>query len=376
MRRVLERHAVAFRAMARFLGAGNEIVIVIGNHDAEFYWPDVQDTIREALVRFWRSDPRSELPGARTPEEVGAAISFHPWFFYEEGTAWIEHGHQYDPYCSFDSILDPVDPTEEQELDLNVSAAAMRYVRHLYPLKSSSDDVGFWEYLSWTGRQGVSGAVGVLGAFAAMNLRLLRTWWARTPEAIRRTRAIHLERLKALAARTRLSEEVLVALDEMRQRPSTLELHKLLRAVMLDRLVTTIVGSLLLLLSLVALPWGWVPLAVTMIMATMLGLDRRFASQRESIYPQAQMRKVARAIRKMARAPIVVFGHAHEPTEEALDDGGRYFNTGTWVAEHKERMKRAFTHLRIRMTPEGPRAELCQWRKGRSLTFHPVPIRS
>src|SRR5262249_35269809 len=37
MERVLERHPGVFRALARFVAAGNRLSIVVGNHDAEFH---------------------------------------------------------------------------------------------------------------------------------------------------------------------------------------------------------------------------------------------------------------------------------------------------------------------------------------------------
>ena len=38
------------------------------------------------------------------------ASQFCPWFYYQEDLIYIEHGHQYDEYCSFDYLLHPVAP--------------------------------------------------------------------------------------------------------------------------------------------------------------------------------------------------------------------------------------------------------------------------
>ena len=372
MGKVLERHRRVFGAMARFLGAGNEVVVVIGNHDAELYWPGVQAAFRQGLRDLWAADPSSETPGVPSAEAIDEAVSFHPWFYFEECLVWVEHGHQYDPYCSFDAILYPLVPTGEDEIDLNVSTAAMRYVRNFYSPHSTNVEFGFWDYIGWLLGQGTSRAAGVLSSFTALNRRLFGLWWQRTPEAIQAARARHLERLEALAGRTRLSPEVLRKLDDLRRRPFNRHLSLLMQALMLDRLLAITLATLLLFAILVVLPWAWVPLAAALVLGGLFALDRHLRHSRESIYPQRHMPKVARAIRRLVRAPIVVFGHAHEAAEERLEDGGWYFNTGTWVAERKERVRQAFTHLRIRRTPDGPRPELCQWRKGRSLAFRPV----
>lgn len=373
MRKVMERHRRVFGSLARFLGAGNELVVVIGNHDAELFWPEVQQTFRQELARLWAEDPASRAPGA--PADLDGRVSFHAWFYFEEGLAWVEHGHQYDPYCSFDTILHPLVPSGEEEIDLNVSTAAMRYVRNFYTPHSTNVEFGFWDYIRWILGMGASRALGVLGAFAQMNLRLFGLWWQRTPDAIKRARDKHLERLKVLASRTRLPEGVLMELDGLRRRPFNRRFGRLVQALMLDRLVATTLAVLLLCVGVLTLPWAYMPVAAALVLGTLFALDRHFGNQRESIYPQRHMPRVARTIRRLVRTPIVVFGHAHEAAMERAEDGW-YFNTGTWVAERKEQLRHAFTHLRIRFGPDGPRPELCQWRKGRSLAFHPVRARA
>ena len=58
---------------------------------------------------------------------VEAAITFHPWFYFQENLVWIEHGHQYDRFCSFDHFTVPVEP-EREEIVLSLGAASYRYV--------------------------------------------------------------------------------------------------------------------------------------------------------------------------------------------------------------------------------------------------------
>jgi hypothetical protein len=54
----------------------------------------------------------------------------------------------------------------------------------------------------------------------------------------------------------------------------------------------------------------------------------------------------------------------------ALPDGGKYFNTGTWLPGGSE--ARAFTHLIISGDGE-PQAELCQWLDGASVLIYSEP---
>jgi len=371
MQKVLDRHHRVFRALARFVGVGNDLSIVVGNHDAELFWPEVQETLRDGLVALWPTDPAAQDPTSRSPDEVGAAITFHPWFFFEEDLVYIEHGHQYDGYCSFDTVLYPVTPTGE-EIDLNVSTAVVHYVDNHYAADCPD---GYFDYLRWMLGRGLARGARIFGSYAMANLRLIRLWRQRTPEHIRTIRDKHLERLQKLASRYRLPDNVLLELDSLRQRPMALELGKIVRGMMIDRLALTAAGIGLMVLFLLFLPWGWVPAAGALAAVTLLWLDRRFRAGRETTSPHQYMRTVSRMIPKLVRTPIVVFGHAHDPVVERHEDGGWYFNTGAWVVESQEQVRRAFTHLRIRLTEDGPLPELRQWRKGRSLDFEPLQAR-
>ena len=69
-----------------------------------------------------------------------ARISFCPWFYYKEDLIYIEHGHQYDEYCSFDYLLHPVAPSREHRalnkksrIALSVAHAGMRYFANQIP---------------------------------------------------------------------------------------------------------------------------------------------------------------------------------------------------------------------------------------------------
>ena len=47
---VLRRHPGFFRSLAAFVADGHELVLIRGNHDAAFFWPEVQGVFRDGLV--------------------------------------------------------------------------------------------------------------------------------------------------------------------------------------------------------------------------------------------------------------------------------------------------------------------------------------
>lgn len=89
---ILKAHPSVGASLCQFLDGnrGNRLVIMPGNHDADFFWPSVRAAFIDAVVRG--------NPGLR------ARIRFHLAPVYRPPAApaiWIEHGHQYDPLNSF-----------------------------------------------------------------------------------------------------------------------------------------------------------------------------------------------------------------------------------------------------------------------------------
>jgi hypothetical protein len=54
-------------------------------------------------------------------------IHFVPWFYLAPGLLYVEHGHQYDEYCSNLRILYPVLPKNPERIELAISGFTMRY---------------------------------------------------------------------------------------------------------------------------------------------------------------------------------------------------------------------------------------------------------
>ncbi|MCO4744547.1 MAG: metallophosphoesterase [Proteobacteria bacterium] len=363
LEQVLGRHGHFVRALAEFLSAGHQLAIVVGNHDAAFHFPKVREVLVTAL--------HSMLTDGRNLEQLRATISFHDWFLHEDGMAWIEHGHQYDAYCSFEHQLDPLAPGRE-ELDPTVAGIAMRYVSNKFiPRSELAEDWSFSGYLSFAFGSGKLGAI--VGAYAAMSTRLLGR--ARAANGDRRAR--HYARLAELARKVRLPEWKLRIVDAQRRMPASTNVGEVLSALMLDRLALT-GGTLAALFATLALPvaWSHTGLLAIAFCAIAVGIDSRLASLRESVQPQERMKVVAGLIRRMVSAPIVVMGHAHDAVVERNADGC-YVNTGSWVEGNKQHPDalRAFTHLVLRRTPKGPVGGLFRWVNGRSVKLEAVRAR-
>ena len=348
---VMARHPEGFRALAGFVAAGNEMVVVVGNHDVEFHYEVVQRRLVEAMV----------LLGA-----VAERIRFCPWFYYEAEVVYVEHGHQYDEYCSFDYQLHPVEA--RGGLTLSMAHAGVRYFTNRVPTMDPhcAEGWGFVDYIRWLRAQGARGAARLLLFYAGLVRKLIEIWASLTDRSADAIRAeTHRTRLHALAASYRIAVEQVEALDGLNRLPVLRSFHKLLITMFLDRLLLglTVTVGLIVVLS---TAHGWWRLGGAIGTLVMGAVVNQLLGRLRLLDSKELLRRAPEAIRKIMRAPFIVFGHSHFAESVMLPGGGRYFNTGAWLGVEGE--GRPFTHLIISGDRE-PEAKLCQWRDGISAPF-------
>jgi hypothetical protein len=235
------------------------------------------------------------------------------------------------------------------------------------------EDWNMLGYVRWTLSLGTRGLRRIARGYAGMARRLLSQWslLRKQPGAGEAERRTHRERLRVLAQQVKLSEDTLVALDSLRRQPVIKNLGKLLMAIMLDRVAVGLGTTLLIAALAVVLPLRWAAVGAAGTISLAWLAARALSRARSSPDSTSKLTLIPQRIRQIVRAPFVVFGHTHEPMAVKLDDGGWYFNTGTWVASDKPGLLRSFTHLLIRHAKDGPHAGLFQWRDGRSRAFGP-----
>ncbi|MEL6188098.1 MAG: metallophosphoesterase, partial [Myxococcota bacterium] len=149
---IVDYHVGFFTALARFVREGGELVMVRGNHDAEMFWGKVQRELRRRLAQLAFAGQRLELDDLlEERSQFQGRIQFVPWCYVEPGRIYIEHGHQYDPYCAFDHQLYPISPLSPRRVDTPIFMFAMRYfVNRLTGFATHYKDI--WttkDYLRW-----------------------------------------------------------------------------------------------------------------------------------------------------------------------------------------------------------------------------------
>jgi UDP-2,3-diacylglucosamine pyrophosphatase LpxH len=367
---VTRRHAEVFRALARFLARGNRLDIVSGNHDAELGWPAVQAAFRTGVARAWSSSPEAQRPDAVSGDDLAREVEFHPWFFYQPGAIWIEHGHQYDECCSFEHLLDPRRPGGD-DIVMNVDNAGARYVANR--VADAEESWSMAGYIRFGAGLGVRGFLRLARAYAVFLLAMLVAWRhaKARPAVMQERRDSHMARLRQLAERWQVPEETLLALDRARRPPVVSHLRRLLSTLMLDRILLYTAA----LAVVAAAPiWLRLPYAAAIAAAAVAGAIAlvRVLNRGRLRHPGHFMPQASEQIHQHIDARFVVFGHSHEPVARVVgQDGKMYFNTGTWVPSGKPGILRSFTHVIVRQRESGPTAELRQWRDGMSRAFTP-----
>jgi UDP-2,3-diacylglucosamine pyrophosphatase LpxH len=356
LERVIERHTGFFDGLARFLDVGNEVHIVTGNHDAEFHFEGVRTTFRKAM-------------GLRTTVQ-SPKLFFHPWFFLEPGFAYLEHGHQYDPFCSFDDPLTPEDLDDPTVLEENLGTAAMRYLGNHLPVDpDATADLSFVEYLRLLANARAEVTNRFLGGYAAVVRVLLTQWWTRLrhPTAWLRRKDARKKRLAQLSLMTGLDAKLLNRLQKLRRPPVFVGMLQLIRSVMLGRLVSAV------LLPPALFSTVWLAVFVSLrvaffgslaVLAAFVALQVWLAMGRDDVDPTESMGKTAARITKLVGAPVVVFGHSHIPLARRLGKRSWYFNTGSWAGGADR--SGAFTHLVLTHVGRHVRAALCRWQGDQS----------
>jgi hypothetical protein len=110
---ILRDHAVFVAALGRVVADGHTVVFVSGNHDAQLTLPEVRRVVEARVIAAAR-EARGRALEDDTP--LAARVVFRSWFHRTPDGIVVEHGHQYDSYCSFRYPMSPFgrDPREIQ----------------------------------------------------------------------------------------------------------------------------------------------------------------------------------------------------------------------------------------------------------------------
>jgi UDP-2,3-diacylglucosamine pyrophosphatase LpxH len=316
-------HRRTVQALARFVDAGHEIVFVLGNHDVDLWF----DKVREALIGA------VELQ-SKKPAQVSAGIAFEPWFHFEEGRAYIEHGHRFDPYNTFPDPLQPLVVRREKELAPTFGHFSLRYFCNRVRTFSiyDMDHNPIPKILRWiweTPKKDVLLAALQWCVFMWRYIRatfLIRRQMTGEQASVRQRRRAYLRKL---ARRYGMPIKRILALDALKRAHVGASFMRFAQGLLLDRLALLTAGGLGA-LAILNLSDGWTTAALFLAVALLTVWSWIRLEKTRPIHDvQPLLGRLARRIGKITGAEVVVFGHTHQP---AIERRGavQWMNPGSW----------------------------------------------
>lgn len=332
--KTFEYHRMLFLRLAHFVREGGELVIVRGNHDVEFHWRKVQRVFRRMLADLAFSGMQLDVDQAiERRNDFQSRVRFSPWMYYEPGRVYIEHGHQYDPYCSFDLQLYPVSPTNPRRIDTPVFMFAMRYFVNMMQdfAPHNAEMWTFRDYVDWLRQKGLSGFFYTVRMAVMTALRMLVYGVRFAYGRVGRYTKEHSKRLGAVAEVYGMTPETLEKVDGLRHVPVNRNLPELMRLLFLDRILLAGGAIVTCIFFLLVFENPWLDLAGVLVTgAAAWSVNRRLAPRRY-LLPGPKQRQAALRIARMLDVPLVVMGHSHVRQRIDLGSGRTYVNTGCWL---------------------------------------------
>lgn len=375
LRAVAARHRAVFDALAAFVGDGHALTIVHGNHDVEFHWDAVKQEFRAMLARTaLRARDESD---ADFVDAFASRIEFAPWFWWADGVAYVEHGHQYDALCATDHVMAPLSPLDPRRIARTFSDVLLRFV--VRPTRGvpeyGHDRLGLLDYVMLGVRLGAGGLVRLAARFASAVLELFRMHRAHGSDAAGTLRQEHEKRMAALAQATRVGIDKLRALAALQVPPVTRSIRAILASVLLDRLAVALLAAVAVaVIALAGAGQRWSLPAMAGVALAWLAAQRKLTKMRQGFFGEkldndATLVDRAGRLTKLFPAAFVVMGHTHTPAMVSVADGAAtYVNVGAWHEPEAEATDGAAyraprTHLVIHPASEQgrPVAELLAW---------------
>jgi UDP-2,3-diacylglucosamine pyrophosphatase LpxH len=365
---VFDAHPAVEDALGRVLTAGHGIVFVTGNHDAELLYAGVRRAMAERLegamdlsdeeISITRTGAvlLSEMPQGR--------VRFVRWFLREEGGAWIEHGHKFDPSCATPAAMNP---TRGDRLVMSVAEVATRSFSNLMPEidYDAPDKFSGMDYVRWALARGWRFVLRVILLYLQTAGRILALW-AGPGRVDKEGKAEHQRRLERVASNAGLQMSALTALEKMAPPPSATTVAGLFKLTFADHILGVSIPVLL--------GFWWGPslgvgrVGGVLIGAAVAGLGltwmRRGRLRRDVA---RDMLEVAAGVGEVTGVPLVLMGHSHRGTLERQGDVV-YGNSGSWLDG---------SHLYVRRDTSSARlvsVELRRWRNGGTIRLGQMDV--
>ena len=380
LEKIYRGHPSFFAALNDFLSAGNELTVVIGNHDIELTWDLVQS-------RFKTLVSTCSVKTAADGGTADSTVNFAPWFhFDQEYKTYIEHGHQYESLNSFRYPLHPVLPRKKTEINLPFGSLFVRYLLNkVEQISPFADNIKpNTKYVAWIIKNNPFGfwrLIKVIGQFALTLAKIFRRSGNLSnfsAEDIDFFESVTNAELAKIAERSNIDGDVT---SETHPLQKIRKLHHIpfndgkARFVwqsffsQLDVILFLLSGLAAFIFVISILQYGQNVITVVALVASALAaiageMFFKAGSEMEKANREAAQEIVQFFNDSGYDTRYVVFGHTHAPEIIGLGQNRTYYNTGTWGVIFNEedeliREKKQFTFLMF--TEPGAEPQLLRW---------------
>lgn len=320
---ILKDHAEFVRALREFLMRGNRVVFVIGNHDLELHFPEVQEEIHRHLA---------------LPEDKKHHARFVEWFYISNQDTLIEHGNQYDPYCMCEDPINPfVRGYNFVSLKLPFGNLACRYIMNGMGFFNPHVDTNYImtlpQYIKFFFKYVAKAQPGLVFTwFWGSVITLLHSFFDRLASPIRNPLKIE-DRVSFIAEKANAEPRMVRELKELFVAPAASNPFLLARELWLDRAFIIFIAFFLIFQLMVFVRsvynisffWAFVPLFL--LLPFFLFYSKSVTSLVSGYKePDDRVLAMASAITKVQR---IVFGHTHHTRHEMIGSV-EHLNSGCW----------------------------------------------
>ncbi|XGC80916.1 metallophosphoesterase [Bdellovibrio bacteriovorus] len=320
---ILKDHAEFVNTLRDFIMRGNRAVFVIGNHDLELHFPQVQEEIYRHL----------NLPDHKRHE-----VRFAEWFYISNQDTLIEHGNQYDPYCMCEDPINPfVRGYNYVSLKLPFGNLACRYIMNgmgfFNPHVDSNYIMTLPEYIRFFFKYVARAQpLLVLTWFWGAVMTLVHSFFDRLAAPIRNPLKIE-DRVALIAQKSNAEPRMVRELKELFVAPAASNPFLLARELWLDRAFMIFVTFFLIFQLMVFIRsvyevsffWAFIPLFL--LLPFFLFYSKSVTSLVSGYKePDDRVLAMASAITKVQR---IVFGHTHHTRHEIIGSV-EHLNSGCW----------------------------------------------
>lgn len=324
MKVIARQHPTFFQSLRDFILRGNQVILVVGNHDIELHFQEVQKVILDIL----------DLPPVFADRFV-----ISPWFYISNQDTLVEHGNQYDPYCVFENPINPFvygrnfktillpfgDMTcrymvngmgyFNPHVDSNYIMDLKGYVKFFFKYVMKTQPLLMW---TWFWRSG-----------ATLFLVLYERFFYRTSSL-----GYNLEqRVEHIAKVSQATPSQVYQMKESSVQPATRNPVLLLQELWLDRALLMLVGVagafqlLLILRQVYELSFFWALFPLLLLAPFFVFYSKSVISQ-VSEYKEPDDVLLLNAA-KVCDVERVIHGHIHDVRHE-MRGAVEYLNSGTW----------------------------------------------